>query len=111
MDARRPEDYRPAWLPFDFLRPEQDEAAATAGRAQAESKRASPGASANADAWTDAPGPRQAALPGLALGVARIPPLERLGQPEDIAGVVSFLAGPDGGWVNSQVVRANGGFA
>src|SRR5713101_7229161 len=40
-----------------------------------------------------------------------MPPLERLGQPEDIAGVVSFLAGPDGGWVNSQVIRANGGFA
>jgi len=30
---------------------------------------------------------------------------------EDIAGVVSFLAGPDGGWVNAQVLRANGGFA
>ena len=38
-------------------------------------------------------------------------PLERLGQPEDIANVVSFLAGPEGGWVNSQVIRANGGFA
>jgi 3-oxoacyl-[acyl-carrier protein] reductase len=38
-------------------------------------------------------------------------PLERLGQPEDIANVVSFLAGPDGGWVNAQVLRANGGFA
>ena len=38
-------------------------------------------------------------------------PLERLGQPADIAGVVSFLAGPEGGWVNSQVLRANGGFA
>ncbi len=36
-------------------------------------------------------------------------PLGRLGQPEDIAGVVSFLAGPDGGWVNGQVIRANGG--
>jgi 3-oxoacyl-[acyl-carrier protein] reductase len=24
---------------------------------------------------------------------------------------VSFLAGPDGGWVNSQILRANGGFA
>lgn len=42
---------------------------------------------------------------------AKLPPLERLGQPDDISGVVSFLAGPDGGWVNSQVVRANGGFA
>ncbi len=39
------------------------------------------------------------------------PPLERLGQPEDIANLVSFLAGPDGGWVNGQVLRANGGFA
>lgn len=38
-------------------------------------------------------------------------PLERLGQPEDIANVISFLAGPEGGWVNSQVIRANGGFA
>ena len=43
--------------------------------------------------------------------MARLSPLERLGQPEDIANVVSFLAGPDGGWVNSQVLRTNGGFA
>jgi 3-oxoacyl-[acyl-carrier protein] reductase len=41
----------------------------------------------------------------------KLAPLERLGQPEDIANVVSFLAGPDGGWINAQVVRANGGFA
>lgn len=38
-------------------------------------------------------------------------PLERMGQPSDIANVVSFLAGPDGGWINSQVLLANGGFA
>ena len=37
-------------------------------------------------------------------------PLERLGQPEDMANVVSFLSGPEGGWINSQVVRPNGGF-
>ena len=43
--------------------------------------------------------------------IARSAPLERLGQPEDIAGVVSFLAGPDGGWVNGQILRANGGMA
>ena len=43
--------------------------------------------------------------------LSKLPPLERLGQPEDIASVVSFLAGPDGAWVNSQVLRANGGFA
>ena len=41
----------------------------------------------------------------------KLSPLERLGQPEDIASMVSFLAGPDGGWVNGQVLRANGGFA
>ena len=38
-------------------------------------------------------------------------PLERLGMPEDMANVVSFLAGPEGGWINSQVLRPNGGFA
>ena len=37
-------------------------------------------------------------------------PLERLGLPEDMANVVSFLAGPEGGWMNSQVLRPNGGF-
>ena len=36
-------------------------------------------------------------------------PLGRLGTPEDIANVVSFLAGPDGAWVNGQTLRANGG--
>ena len=41
----------------------------------------------------------------------KLPPLERLGQPDDIANVVSFLVGPDGSWVNGQVLRANGGFA
>lgn len=41
--------------------------------------------------------------------LSKLAPLERLGQPEDIANVVAFLAGPDGGWVNGQVLRANGG--
>jgi 3-oxoacyl-[acyl-carrier protein] reductase len=41
----------------------------------------------------------------------KMAPLERLGQPEDIAAVVSFLAGPDGAWVNGQTLRANGGLA
>jgi 3-oxoacyl-[acyl-carrier protein] reductase len=43
--------------------------------------------------------------------LAKMSPLERLGQPVDIANAVSFLLGKDGGWVNSQVVRVNGGFA
>lgn len=41
--------------------------------------------------------------------LARLSPLERLGQPEDIANVVAFLASEAGGWINGQLVRANGG--
>lgn len=41
--------------------------------------------------------------------LANMAPLERLGQPTEIASVVAFLAGPDGSWVNGQVLRANGG--
>jgi 3-oxoacyl-[acyl-carrier protein] reductase len=41
--------------------------------------------------------------------LTRLAPLERLGQPEDIAGAVAFLAGPDGAWINGQILRANGG--
>lgn len=43
--------------------------------------------------------------------IAKLAPLERLGTPEEIAAAVSFLAGPDGAWVNAQVIRVNGGFA
>jgi 3-oxoacyl-[acyl-carrier protein] reductase len=35
--------------------------------------------------------------------------LKRLGQPDDIARVVAFLAGPDSGWITGQVLRADGG--
>ena len=42
--------------------------------------------------------------------LAAAPPLGRLGRPEDIADVVSFLVGPTGRWINGQVVYANGGF-
>lgn len=37
-----------------------------------------------------------------------MPPLERLGQPDDVAEVVAFLAGP-ARWVNGQIIYANGG--
>jgi len=42
--------------------------------------------------------------------LAKAAPLERLGQPEDVAEVVAFLAGP-ARWINGQVVYANGGLA
>jgi 3-oxoacyl-[acyl-carrier protein] reductase len=41
--------------------------------------------------------------------LAKMAPLERLGQPSDIAAAVAFLAGPDGAWINGQTLRANGG--
>ncbi|MEV8376679.1 SDR family oxidoreductase [Kribbella sp. NPDC056861] len=42
--------------------------------------------------------------------IAAEPPLERLGQPEDIAEIIHFLAGP-ARWINGQVIYANGGSA
>lgn len=43
--------------------------------------------------------------------LSKLNPLERLGQVDDIANVVSFLAGPDGAWINGQILRANGGMS
>lgn len=43
--------------------------------------------------------------------LAGLNPFGRLGQPDDIAAVVAFLAGPEAGWINGQVLRANGGMA
>jgi len=45
----------------------------------------------------------------LIANMAKMNPLERFGQPQDIAGIVAFLAGPDGGWINGQIIRGNGG--
>jgi 3-oxoacyl-[acyl-carrier protein] reductase len=62
-----------------------------------------------------APGPVTTELflngksPELVERMAKMNPMERLGTPDDIASVVSFLVGPDGGWINGQVLRANGG--
>src|SRR6266478_8568469 len=62
-----------------------------------------------------APGPTATDLfldgksPELIDRLARMNPLERLGTPQDIAAAVSFLVGPDGGWISGQVLRSNGG--
>jgi len=62
-----------------------------------------------------APGPTGTELflagkaPELVDRLSRLAPLERLGRPGDIAGVVAFLAGPDGAWIDGQILRANGG--
>ncbi len=41
--------------------------------------------------------------------LSKLAPLERLGQPQDIAATVAFLAGADDSWINGQILRANGG--
>lgn len=62
-----------------------------------------------------APGPTATNLfldgksPELVERIAKAAPLERLGNPEDIAAAVAFLVGSDGAWINGQTLRANGG--
>ncbi|MYT74918.1 SDR family oxidoreductase [Streptomyces sp. SID8367] len=64
-----------------------------------------------------APGPTATPLfldgksPELIERIASGSALGRLGTPEDIANAVAFLAGPDGRWINGQVLFANGGAA
>jgi 3-oxoacyl-[acyl-carrier protein] reductase len=41
--------------------------------------------------------------------IVSMTPLGRLGRPTDIASAVSFLVGPDAGWINGQTLRVNGG--
>jgi 3-oxoacyl-[acyl-carrier protein] reductase len=43
--------------------------------------------------------------------IGKVAPLGRIGEVEDIVGIVSLLAGRDGGWINGQVIRVNGGFS
>jgi 3-oxoacyl-[acyl-carrier protein] reductase len=46
---------------------------------------------------------------GGAEALAQLQALPGIGQPEQVAGVVAFLVGPDGGWTTGQVVDASGG--
>ncbi len=64
-----------------------------------------------------APGPTATDLffrgksPDLIETIAKLAPLERLGEPDDIARVVSMIAGRDGDWINGQTIFVNGGAA
>ena len=42
--------------------------------------------------------------------IASTVPLQRIGQPEDIAGVVLFLASPSGAYVNGATLTVDGGW-
>lgn len=43
--------------------------------------------------------------------VLRMYPTRRLGEPDDVAALVAFLASDRAGWITGQVVSVNGGFA
>lgn len=43
--------------------------------------------------------------------MASMAALGRIGEPEDIAGVVAFLASDEAGWISAQNIGANGGLA
>lgn len=36
-------------------------------------------------------------------------PFGRMGQPQDVADLVAFLAGPNGGWITGQTIETTGG--
>ncbi|MCJ2078369.1 SDR family NAD(P)-dependent oxidoreductase [Methylobacterium sp. HMF5984] len=56
--------------------------------------------------------PLAAAITGnatLAQGIAAMHALQRLGTPEDIAGLAAFLVSAEAGWITGQIIGADGG--
>lgn len=65
---------------------------------------------------TVAPGPIRTdltepmlAIPEAAAGLTAITALGRIGEPEDVADVVGFLAGPGGRWITGRTLDVSGG--
>jgi 3-oxoacyl-[acyl-carrier protein] reductase len=58
------------------------------------------------------PGPTDTGWIDESLAAELLPlfPFGRVGQPEDIARLVAFLAGEEGGWITGQVIHSEGGF-
>ncbi|MEU4225847.1 SDR family oxidoreductase [Nonomuraea sp. NPDC026600] len=48
-------------------------------------------------------------IPEVVAGLEAITALGRLGEPEDVADVIGFLAGPQGRWVTGQTIDVSGG--
>lgn len=47
--------------------------------------------------------------PGLEEYMNSVTALGRVGQPDDIGGIVAFLCSPEAGWINAQRIEASGG--
>jgi len=60
---------------------------------------------------TDTDGFRAGKTEQMVNAIAGMNPNNRLGEPDDIAGAVSFLSSESSSWVNGQVLRVNGGQA
>jgi 3-oxoacyl-[acyl-carrier protein] reductase len=58
---------------------------------------------------TDTPQLRSTTGEAAIEAMAKAPALRRLGDPDDVASVITFLLGPDAGWVTGTVVEATGG--
>ncbi|PPD14619.1 MAG: short-chain dehydrogenase [Methylobacterium sp.] len=47
----------------------------------------------------------------MAKAIGEMHALQRLGEPEDVANLAAFLAGPQAGWITGQVIGVDGGRA
>lgn len=86
---------------------------AISGLTKAAAREAAPiGVTVNAVApgLIDAPMLRLSLDPANDAEIARSIPLNRIGTPEDVAGAVSYLAGPDGAYVTGATLDVNGGY-
>lgn len=86
---------------------------AVLGLVKAAAREAAPiGVTVNAVApgLIDAPMLRLSLDPSKDEEIARAIPLNRIGTPEDVAGAVSFLAGPDGAYLTGATIDINGGY-
>ena len=47
--------------------------------------------------------------PGVREGLIDLVPMGRLGTPQELTGIASFLLSPDGGFITGQVIHIDGG--